>query len=947
MYRFYQAQANQKGSYEKWTPVKEEDVEHVRQTAAYHMTVLSVSATDAEDWDEETYRGDLWFDLDAGSLEDSIRDLHALMETLVSVGVNNLEYLDYFASGSKGFHVRVPAELFGGGKPTKRLPLIYRQVALNLAAKAGIQDLDLKPYSGKRGGMLRIENKQRPDGRYKVPLTLEEVKTITPELYWQYVSAPRNVARIPLPKGFPVPAILTQMYDDAKKLASEITNTRKLQPVADELLKEFGDDKHPLCIQWLMEGEGKVKQEVHWNQKAVQMSAYLAHVEMSEHYKEYLVEELTKNHQSKRYPSQAARKRNVYELTEYAANHSIRFACRAICNLLTADPCQDCVVRRQRGLPQGRTYLLEETAQGYMRRGSKVPYCVLPVTFKLTAVHRDVEEACKPDSRAIDAVELEVVEDGERIGKLELPADVFASTSQFRGCLQRWSRSWKGTEAELSDLGEMIKRPWEDPNTDIEVIMKTKNLGLQKHYSPEFKRDVWYYVEPGWSLNDMEVSDFLQYKGKEGPAQYVRRIKDVEPVKAKDPEEELFKETVRLLCEANFPHVVAHILGWNIAATVRPRMMEINPEFPLLNIWGGSGHGKTRSAILFSILAGADFSEGAIQAPNITNHAARMAVAINTSIPKLIDEMNPASMDRHRWNSVSSVLKATYQNGTAELGTVKRDRNGLSSPDIDQIKSVSPVIWMCVHQLHGNAAGAEEIKTRTLEVNVTQDAHAIYGQNFRKLETPKHKAMLLRIYALLVRQNIFVSDEDFAEFYELSFEEMPSWLISRFRTNYGTPVLGLNWLARAFRSVGYTEQADQLLNLKQLYLAWVQENRAVIEQRNDRQEVDNVIDSFNIMAQQDDNSQFKLKQGFHYVVMGDTLYLRLNVVMSKYNLYKGAIRQVPEITNEKQFLAQCRPQKYFKHYGPIPAATDGSLWLGLFMSEMQKKGIDVSGFKRL
>jgi hypothetical protein len=69
--------------------------------------------------------------------------------------------------------------------------------------------------------------------------------------------------------------------------------------------------------------------------------------------------------------------------------------------------------------------------------------------------------------------------------------------------------------------------------------------------------------------------------------------------------------------------------------------------------------------------------------------------------------------------------------------------------------------------------------------------------------------------------------------------------------------------------------------------------------------------------------------------------------MSKYNLYKGAIRQVPEITNEKQFLAQCRPQKYFKHYGPIPAATDGSLWLGLFMSEMQKKGIDVSGFKRL
>jgi hypothetical protein len=55
--------------------------------------------------------GDWWFDIDHPNLADAITSLHRLMDVLASLDVN-LDHLRYYASGSKGFHIRVPASLF-------------------------------------------------------------------------------------------------------------------------------------------------------------------------------------------------------------------------------------------------------------------------------------------------------------------------------------------------------------------------------------------------------------------------------------------------------------------------------------------------------------------------------------------------------------------------------------------------------------------------------------------------------------------------------------------------------------------------------------------------------------------------------------------------------------------------------------------------------------------
>jgi hypothetical protein len=52
-------------------------------------------------------------------------------------------------------------------------------MALRLVFNHGITGIDLNLYNGKTGHLLRVENKPRPDGKFKVPLTLDEAKEIT------------------------------------------------------------------------------------------------------------------------------------------------------------------------------------------------------------------------------------------------------------------------------------------------------------------------------------------------------------------------------------------------------------------------------------------------------------------------------------------------------------------------------------------------------------------------------------------------------------------------------------------------------------------------------------------------------------------------------------------------------------------------------------------------
>ena len=80
-------------------------------------------------------------------------------------------------SGNKGFHIDIPAQLFGGFIPSALLPQLHSKIVHQLAL--GFEDaVDLDIYY--TVGLIRIENtKHSKTGLFSIPLTFEEVNTLT------------------------------------------------------------------------------------------------------------------------------------------------------------------------------------------------------------------------------------------------------------------------------------------------------------------------------------------------------------------------------------------------------------------------------------------------------------------------------------------------------------------------------------------------------------------------------------------------------------------------------------------------------------------------------------------------------------------------------------------------------------------------------------------------
>lgn len=123
--------------------------------------------------------------------------------------------IKFYASGKKGFHGILPASLFGADGD-KNLPLIYRGIALKWVEMFNLATLDTSLYSMKRGKMFRIANVKRQNSRYKVPLTLSEVQSMSIEDLLEFSKKPRSIEP---PDGADLSQSdsLRKIYDQSRK----------------------------------------------------------------------------------------------------------------------------------------------------------------------------------------------------------------------------------------------------------------------------------------------------------------------------------------------------------------------------------------------------------------------------------------------------------------------------------------------------------------------------------------------------------------------------------------------------------------------------------------------------------------------------------------------------------------------------------------------------------
>jgi hypothetical protein len=157
--------------------------------------------------------------------------------------------IEYFASGSKGFHAVLPSWLFGHPEGHEKLPLIYKRIAQQWRDELDMQTLDMSLYCMGKGKMFRLPNIKRSCGTYKVPLSLDELYHLEVDDLLDLAKEPRTIDR---PKINLQPCDkLKALYERAKE-AVEAYPDELHQPLTKEQITQISEIP-PACIAYIIE----------------------------------------------------------------------------------------------------------------------------------------------------------------------------------------------------------------------------------------------------------------------------------------------------------------------------------------------------------------------------------------------------------------------------------------------------------------------------------------------------------------------------------------------------------------------------------------------------------------------------------------------------------------------------------------------------------------------
>lgn len=257
-----------------------------------------------------------------------------------------------YLSGKRSVHLILPAEVLGTEEGHKLLPLIYKRQALDLAGNAGLKTLDLAMYKMGTGQPFRLPNRQRENGRYKVPLTFDELCEIADsEDYAELCSAPRpEPSRVAPARSEVLAEKIAAFTADAEEAARV-----KPEPLDDETAEKL-KKAMPVCIAAISRAVKKPKSGKTFNEVSMQLIAYAVTAGLSEAQTLELFEFAIRNYPFSKGTPYAERLQQFKSRYRFMAAHDKGFSCAGVLALGFAEfDCAICNINKDTSAPEAET----------------------------------------------------------------------------------------------------------------------------------------------------------------------------------------------------------------------------------------------------------------------------------------------------------------------------------------------------------------------------------------------------------------------------------------------------------------------------------------------------------------------------------------------------------------------------------------------------------------
>lgn len=919
MFRYYQT-----GEKSPWIPIADdEDVDSKALAAgAKKMTILAVSEVIDENTVNKTelaYKGPLYFDIDCkNDLGQAIESACMLVDRLVELNVP-IELIEIVASGSKGLHVMVPQSLFSSGRKIQHLPAIYMEMAKELH----VLGLDFQVYSGGRGVSWRIRNQQRYDDAYPVPLTSEELHSLTADTYKQIVASPREVPIVDC-KGVSAPG-LTTIYDRAKKA---LTNKPKNKIVVTDLQLEDIKEVPPPCMQEL--AEYHVKPALNYNEVAMQFASYVARSGVEESKWEPLASRMAESATSSQYDSLRKRHTHLLGVINYArANSQHTFACNAMRGVLKSRVCDECPINNpadsvaDSGLELG----IIEKDDGYYLMGEKSDRKISTFILEPIDVYLEDDQFSKSPIRM--ATDFEIRFEGKTVGTAHFPESSWTSKSAFLRELEGVGNlAFIGSDTDIQKIKHVVYR--EDREVGEITRVHTAGMHLQSIGDTEIR----VYVEPNMSLNQMRVRDTHKLIGSLPAPPRISKVKV--PTKG-DPD---VKYALQKLMRVNGKKEVSQILGWFCAVHLKMHFMKRWSQFPLLLLWGNAGSGKTVSASLFAWLNGCDYTleDAPLNLSSITPFAITSYAAGTTTIPRLCDEYNKSKMTRKLYDHCGEIMKAAWGGQIIAKGTLGRSKTaGVVNAEVAEIPISGPLVVMSEQRPEMPA-----LLQRSVDVMLTRETRKGCDEYF--LDASEKRRDLARLGKAMVAEALCCSEEWVEDRMRENLEFVPREMDDRPKYSFQVLLTGLDFLNLTCKSIGIDVRED-VGTLKTHLIDVLEENGHLMASLNARSEVDSILDDIGTMISlSDDGNKIGITRSKHYETVDDKLLLDIPMIHAMYKRFKGSLKETVVISSTSQFAILLKQEPYYAGEMFIEEMSTSRSMVKLNLPKMEDKGILISMF---
>jgi hypothetical protein len=943
MFRFWQT-----SEYSEWTFSPEADPHNpwafARDKGASRVTIMAVSHDpEINGFEAISYSGPLFFDIDDSNLSKALQSAVELCEKLVNLGVSE-EDLQIHLSGGKGVHIFIDSRIFSDGEPVERLPEMHRKLALDLF----VPGLDLQVYSGQKGRMVRPPDALRPDGVHKVLVSLEELRDLDVEGYKQLVSKPRGMTAFSGPRN--KAKVLTTLFNNVKKAVKASppeSEEKEMQGIGAEEFAQL-EGAPPPCVEDL--AEGKRSGATNFNQISLNVACWSARVNIEPELLSSIHNRIVENNPSSGGDSARVRKRKLQAMHQYALHEKkFKFSCGSILATVNSKPCSRCPLKEAKvseGIPD-HVWMSEKNGNWYS--DTECTTLVSTFTMERDSVIEDEITGMKETS----VILLHLAAHGRTHKITDFDERSWTSKQNFKNQIAGIDgAAFFGSDNDVIRMRTHLVRHSLTSGVEMDTIYKSSCVGInyRRRKGPDNVMDLNHvgrltYVEPGFSMNDGGAFDTHMYVGPQTAAPKLSRGDFNTPID--------FNANLAFsrLLKSNFPSVIAPMLGWFLLAHLKQHVYQVEHRNILLCVSGVAGTGKNSLAAVMQRLSGlsGEAAMYTLEAPNATKIPFQQACSNTTTVPRIINELNPKSVSKQQYDFIIEIIKAAFDSRSVSKGRLGGgDRYG------SNISTSTWAISAPVMTLSEEPITEPAVMHRGIFVDMTPQGLNYGAPNFVNLE--QRADDLIPIARKLVFGALRTPVKRVGEM--LAGIELPEVVTSakiptRLKYGYKTIILAYDWAIQVLSEEGSGFSADNLKELKDMrgkFISWITDNSSRIARDSSVTEVDKVIRDFAIMAYTaatpDNKAAWAFTQGIHFVVSDGILYLDLLVAYPQYQKFKGGSVDGVRIRSAEAFLNVVRSMPYYISDTSVTEflPTGGRAVLSLDMEALQDAGIPTKMF---